>query len=97
MRWAPPQNPTSGVYGPAYDAGPSRHAGTKAPGAPPTRRALGLAQARSLVDTLAGTDITAAWCSPSVRCRQSVEPLATALELPVPAPPCPRPPTPPAC
>lgn len=43
---------------------------------------LGLAQARSLVTTLAGDTVTALWCSPSVRCRQSLEPLAAALALP---------------
>ena len=33
---------------------------------------LGLAQALSLVATLAADDITAVWCSPSVRCQQTV-------------------------
>lgn len=42
---------------------------------------LGLAQAQSLVTTLAADDITTVWCSPSVRCRQSVEPLAAARGL----------------
>ena len=42
---------------------------------------LGLAQARSLVTTLAADDITAVWCSPSVRCQQTVAPLAAAHGL----------------
>lgn len=42
---------------------------------------LGLAQAQSLVTTLAADDITAVWCSPSVRCRQTVAPLAAAHGL----------------
>ena len=44
---------------------------------------LGLAQAQSLVATLAADDITSVWCSPSVRCRQTVEPLAAAHGLQV--------------
>ena len=42
---------------------------------------LGLAQAQSLVTTLAADDITEVWCSPSVRCRCTVEPLAAARGL----------------
>ena len=42
---------------------------------------LGLAQARSLVSTLTVDEITTVWCSPSVRCRQTVEPLAAARGL----------------
>lgn len=39
---------------------------------------LGLAQTQSLVTTLADEEITTVWCSPSVRCQQTVEPLAAA-------------------
>ena len=41
----------------------------------------GLAQVQSLVATLADDEITEVWCSPSVRCRQNVEPLAAAHGL----------------
>lgn len=42
---------------------------------------LGLAQAQSLVTTLADDEISLVWCSPSVRCRQTVEPLAVSRGL----------------
>ena len=42
---------------------------------------LGLAQARSVVSTLAHDEITTVWCSPAVRCQQTVEPLAAARGL----------------
>jgi broad specificity phosphatase PhoE len=38
----------------------------------------GLAQAASLVESLADDDISVVWSSPAVRCRQTVEPLAVA-------------------
>lgn len=40
-----------------------------------------LAQAESLMTTLAADEITTVWCSPSVRCRQTLEPLAGARGL----------------
>jgi broad specificity phosphatase PhoE len=43
--------------------------------------ARGLAQAASLAFGLAGDDISVAWSSPTVRCRQTLEPLAAARGL----------------
>ena len=43
--------------------------------------ARGLAQAESLVRSLADDDITVVWTSAAVRCRQTVEPLAAARGL----------------
>lgn len=43
--------------------------------------ARGVAQAESLVRSLADDDISAIWTSPAVRCRQTVEPLVAARGL----------------
>lgn len=45
--------------------------------------ARGLAQTASLVATLAEDDISVVWSSPTVRCRQTVEPLAVERGLTV--------------
>lgn len=61
------------------------HAGAKATWrGPDEMRPLsptGLAQAGSLVAMLAVDEVTHVWCSPAVRCRQTVEPLASARGL----------------
>jgi probable phosphoglycerate mutase len=54
---------------------------TRPPGAPLTDR--GHAQARALVDTLAGHDVVAVHASRATRAQQTAAPLAAALGLPV--------------